>query len=258
MKSILVKDDRAIGLELSDGKRVYADWIISAADGHATIYEMLAGRYLDKKLDAIYRDFKAFPSYIQVSFGIKDDGAGLLNRLKAQPEYLTLILNSPMDIDPETRCAQLSLRFFHFDPTFAPEGKLTVTCFIATENFEYWTSLRTNDPNFYRSEKSRIASAVLQKLESRLPGISTQVEETDISSPATVIRYTGNWRGSMEGWLLTPKTGPKPLSMKLPGLQGFRMIGQWIAPGGGIPSGLMTGRAVVRELTKRDGIAWPS
>jgi phytoene dehydrogenase-like protein len=56
-----------------------------------------------------------------------------------------------------------------------------------------------------------------------------------VLTPATVIRYTGNWQGSMEGWLMTPATGPHQLHVTLPGLGRFLIAGQWVAPGGGLP-----------------------
>jgi hypothetical protein len=40
--------------------------------------------------------------------------------------------------------------------------------------------------------------------------IRQAIEVIDVSTPATVIRYTGNWNGGMEGWLLTPSTGFRP------------------------------------------------
>jgi phytoene dehydrogenase-like protein len=73
-----------------------------------------------------------------------------------------------------------------------------------------------------------------------------------VSSPATVIRYTGNWRGSMEGWLMTPDTGFGSLPQKLPGLKHFAMAGQWVQPGGGLPSGLMTARAAIQAICRED------
>ena len=75
---------------------------------------------------------------------------------------------------------------------------------------------------------------------------------TDVSTPATVIRYTGNWKGSMEGWLLKPGGRMRPYPNTLPGLRQFLMVGQWVSPGGGLPSGLMTGRAAIQAVCKQD------
>jgi phytoene dehydrogenase-like protein len=74
----------------------------------------------------------------------------------------------------------------------------------------------------------------------------------DVSTPATVIRYTANWQGSTEGWLMTPATCLRQLPVTLPGLKRFLMAGQWVAPGGGLPGGLMSARAMVRALRRLD------
>jgi phytoene dehydrogenase-like protein len=79
------------------------------------------------------------------------------------------------------------------------------------------------------------------------------VEVTDIASPNTFIRYTGNWQGSYEGFLLTAKNMSQRNLMTLPRLQNFYMAGQWVAPGGGLPAGLITARIVVKKICKRDG-----
>ena len=70
---ILVENDRAAGVELAGGERVAADVVVSAADGHATIFDMLGGRYLGDKLKKAYESFILFPSYVQVSLGVGAD-----------------------------------------------------------------------------------------------------------------------------------------------------------------------------------------
>jgi phytoene dehydrogenase-like protein len=105
-------------------------------------------------------------------------------------------------------------------------GKTAVTCFLPTYNFEFWLALQRDDPVRYKAEKQRIANAVIAIFEQRVAGVRQAIEVVDVSTPATVIRYTGNWKGSMEGWLLTPRTGLRPLPNCLPGLRRFRMVGQ--------------------------------
>ena len=41
VERILVEDDRAVGVELAGGERVMGDWVISGADGNATIFDLL-------------------------------------------------------------------------------------------------------------------------------------------------------------------------------------------------------------------------
>ena len=95
----------------------------------------------------------------------------------------------------------------------------------------------------------------VELLEQRFPGIAGQVEMVDVATPLTFERYTGNWKGTFEGWLITPQnahTMMNPMSLGLPGLQNFYMCGQWVQPGGGLPTGVMSGRRLVQALCKED------
>jgi phytoene dehydrogenase-like protein len=245
VERILVEGGAAVGVQLAGGEIVKADWVISAADGHATIYNLLDGKHVDHATEKAYKEMELFPSYLQVSLGIA-------LHLHDLPGYLIRVLPSPLQIDPGTVLHQLSFRFFHFDPTFAPAGKIAVTCFLPTRNYIYWEKLCQDDLQKYRAEKHRIAEAVIDLLEKRVHGIRATIEVIDVSTPASIIRYTGNWQGSMEGWLLTPKTGIRPLPRTLPGLRKFLMIGQWTMPGGGLPSGPMTARPAIQAICKQD------
>jgi phytoene dehydrogenase-like protein len=49
VEEILVKDAAAVGVRLAGGETIAADWVVSAADGHATIYELSAIRRATKR-----------------------------------------------------------------------------------------------------------------------------------------------------------------------------------------------------------------
>jgi phytoene dehydrogenase-like protein len=247
VKKILVENGIASGIQLTHGETIPADWVISAADGHATIFDLLDGRYRDSSTDKLYDSMQTFPSYVQVSLGISRD-------LSQQAGFTLRLLDAPLTVDPATQLSQISLRFFHFDPTFAPPGKTAVTCFLPTSNFRYWCDLQRAKPERYQEEKHRVAAAVIDVLERSVPGVRQAIETIDVSTPATVIRYTGNWKGSMEGWLLMPGAKFNPLPMTLPDLRRFLMVGQWVMPGGGLPSGLMTARSAMQSICKQDGV----
>lgn len=247
VERVLVEDDAAVGVELAGGERVMGDWVISAADGRTTIFEMLSGRYLDPATRKLYEERETFASYVQVSLGVGMD-------MKGQPPMLTRMLNSPIVLDPMTDLRNVGFRFFHYDPTFAPPGKCAVTSVLPTRNSKYWSELREKNPRAYHEEKNRVAEAVIDVLDRRVPGARAAIETIDVSTPASVMRYTGNWKGSMEGWLLEPGQGFRPLPNTLPGLQRFLMVGQWVMPGGGLPSGPMTARPAVKAICKHDGV----
>ncbi|NTV36099.1 MAG: NAD(P)/FAD-dependent oxidoreductase, partial [Anaerolineaceae bacterium] len=79
----------------------------------------------------------------------------------------------------------------------------------------------------------------------------------DCATPLSYERYTGNWRGSSVGWLLTKKTMLKMISgmrKTLPGLKNFYLAGQWVEPGGSVPVVAMSGRNAVQLICHAERI----
>jgi len=247
VERILVENGIVRSVVLENGNSVNADIVVSAADLHTTLFHFLQGQFLSNEFERVFKSYKLFPSYVQVSMGVGTD-------LKGEPGLLSMPLTNAIDIDPKTRESFLTFRLYNYDPTFAPAGKTAVTCFIPTYNHEYWYLLREADKAKYEKEKERIANEVAKIFEERFPAVKGKIEVVDVATPATVIRYTGNWKGSMEGWLMTPATGVKSLPLTLPQLKNFYMVGQWLSPGGGLPSGLLTAKNAVRILCKDNGV----
>ncbi len=247
VKRIVVENGKAAGVILENGRKIEADIVVSAADAHTAIFHLLQGQFLSSEFETVFKAYKPFPSYVQVSMGVGAD-------MKGEPGFMGMLLDEGIEVDPKTRLDVLSFRIFNFDPTFSPPGRTAVVSFIPTYNHDYWVSLREADKAKYDREKERIAGSVIRLFEERFPVAKGKVEVVDIATPATVIRYTGNWKGSMEGWLMTPATGVKPLPLTLPRLKDFYMVGQWISPGGGLPSGLLTARSAAKSICKDNGV----
>jgi phytoene dehydrogenase-like protein len=241
------RGDRAVGIRLTDGTEHRADAVISAADGHATIFDMLEGKYINDTIKGYYDTWPIFQPIIQVSLGIARD-------LSTEPHMVTYDLEEPITIAGEAR-KRLGFKHYCYDPTLAPEGKSVVVVMIVS-NHAYWKAL-AEDPERYEAEKKDIAIKVIKQLEQRYPGITGQVEVVDVATPLTYERYTGNWQGSMEGWMITTETMGKAfgkgMDKTLPGLENFHMIGQWVQPGGGLPPAAESGRKVIGVICKQDG-----
>lgn len=242
---ILVEDDRAVGVLLQDGTEHRADYVISAADGHATVFDMLEGKYIDEKIRIDYEQLPIFQPLIYIGIGVNrrfDD-------IPPSISGLCIELAEPLVIAGEEQ-KWLNVRIHNFDHLLAPEGKTLVTVMIES-GFDYWSKLH-EDPDRYMTEKEKVAELILEQLERRFPRFKSQVEMIDVATPVTFHRYTGNWQGSYEGWQMTPDIVTLKMGKTLPGLGNFYMAGQWVMPGGGIPSGAMTGRFAIQLICKQD------
>ncbi|MBN1947488.1 MAG: NAD(P)/FAD-dependent oxidoreductase [Bradymonadales bacterium] len=245
---ILVEGDRAVGVQLADGSEHRADVVISAADGHFTLFEALGGRYLTPRLKRIYdgQELKRFPSLMIVSLGI--------DRLLEQPTTVTsYVLDEPWTAPDGTRFERMTVHPYGYDPTMAPPGKTMLNVILPTSTLGFWKRLRETDREAYRLAKDQVADRVTAFLDARLGDIRSHVEVVDVATPATFHRYTNNWEGSFEGWM-PPLNLLKDNSLphQLPGLKDFYMIGQWTEPGGGLPPAVIHGRQVTQLICHRD------
>jgi len=249
VEKVIVEDDSARGIQLENGDSNRADIVISAADGYSTIFKMLGGRYVNEKLRDYYsgqsKKLKVFPSLVFVSLGVA-------RTFDNEPHAMVFPLKKPLYIDDSMSYGNLSVRIFNFDSTLAPQGKTPITVMLGTYNHKFWVNLRKNDRATYNREKERIAAQVVDALEERLGNIKSTIEVVDVSTPASIIQYTNNWKGSFEGWQPSPGTMMLRMDKTLPGLSNFYMIGQWVEPGGGLPPAILSGRNVTQIICRKD------
>ncbi len=246
VEKIIVENGRAVGVRMSDGTEQRADYILSAADGHRTIFEWLDGKFTSPFILKCYDTLPLFPCLVYISIGLNRD-------YSHEPYGLQYELKTPVTIGSEELRAA-GVRNHWFDPTLKPAGKSVMTIMIPQE-YAYWERFR-EDRAGYLAEKEKIGVQVLDMLEERFPDIRNEIEVLDISTPLTFERYTGNWKASYEGWLMTPKNITLQLPQTLPGLSNFYMAGHWISPGGGLPSGLMTGRSAIKKICKKENVSF--
>ncbi|UCC93678.1 MAG: NAD(P)/FAD-dependent oxidoreductase, partial [Thermoplasmata archaeon] len=242
---VLVEDDRAVGVRLEDGGEHKADVVVSAADGRTTIFDMLDGIYVNKKVNGYYKDLKLFPPLIYVGLGI----ARTFDDVPTTITGINFPFEEPVRIGDVER-DHMSVQFYSYDPTLAPEGRTFARVHYPTD-YDFWDRL-SRDREAYRAEKERVADAVVAQLDRRFPGVGAKVEMRDVATPMTWVRYTGNWRGSFEGWIETTDTLTMRMSQSLPGLRDFYMAGQWVQPGGSVPAVAMSGRNAVQIICARD------
>ncbi len=248
---ILVQRDRVVGVRLADGTEHQGDIVVSAADGRTTIFDMLEGKYIDDNIRGYYDHLPLFPPLVYIGLGIAREFA----EIPPSVGGLTLCLKEPVIIAGKTR-KLMNVLIYNFDPTLAPRGKTLVKVQFNTD-YDYWDHLH-KEPARYEAEKKQIADTVVALLDKRFPGLAVQVEMRDVATPMTWVRYTGNWRGSYEGWMITPKTVMMQMRKTLPGLDNFYMAGQWVNPGGGMPTAVMSGRHTIQMICKRDRIKFVS
>lgn len=165
------------------------------------------------------------------------------------------LLDKPLTIAGQER-SEIGVKHYSCDPTLAPPGKSVVEVMLRSD-YRYWQ--RIYGRKLYDVELLDEAKVALNFIEGLYPGISEQIEVSDVATPLSYVRYTGNWQGSTSGWLLTPQTMRMMImgvGKTLPGLRDFYMAGQWVEPGGTVTLAAMSGRNAIQLICGEEGKAF--
>jgi phytoene dehydrogenase-like protein len=242
---VTIDNGAVTGVRCADGSVYDATIVVSAADLHETVFELVDGRYVSAKLAGKFHTYQPFSALVQVSLG-------LARTFDGESEKLNTPLAQPLTMGSHT-ARDMMVRILNFDPSYAPPGKTSLIVQLRTHDCDYWCELRQKDRDRYRREKQRVAEAVIDSLERRFGAIKENLEVTDVASPATYVRYTRLWKGAHQGWAPTPGVIGRPQPKTVPKLRNFYLAGHWASPAGGIPAVIAIGRQVAQIVCKRDG-----
>ncbi|MCU0362744.1 MAG: NAD(P)/FAD-dependent oxidoreductase [Bacteroidales bacterium] len=240
VKKILVENNISKGVALDDDTQVAADYVISAADGHNTLFNMLGGKYLTKKIKNAYDNWELFTPIVQVSFGIN----GIVP--SDSPNELHMVPDCKIGRTKTTN--GYSFMNYQFDPTMAPDGKSVIVMRFESP-WELWNDMK---PEEYENEKTKIEEDARALLLKHYPDLKDSIEVADVATPLTDVRYTGVWKGSYEGFLPSSKNLMDNIPPTLPGLKKFYMAGQWLFPGGGLPPAGQSGKWAIQYICKEE------
>jgi phytoene dehydrogenase-like protein len=243
---ILERDSKAVGVRLADGSEVAGDYVVSATDLRGTLEGLLDGSRCDETHRVLLENGQLYDSCVQVSFGVRRVLHELDECLAEAFQLECPLRLGGADVE------WMSVKSYGFDPSLSPAGSSVVTTTLPGE-WSFWSELR-KDRDAYAAEKARIAAACAAAIDSRYPGFKAAIEVTDVATPVTYARYTGNWKGRFMTWQLTRDFERKHgyVRKTVPGLDNFYIASMWTVPPGGLPSAALAGRQVVQLLCAKD------
>jgi phytoene dehydrogenase-like protein len=239
---VLVEEGRAVGIRLDDGREFRADYVISCGDSYNTIFNLLEGKYLNKKIKERHETWMLYRPFLTASYGVARE-------FKNDIPFNTILLEKPIKIGDEL-VKTLLIRILNYSSYFAPTGKSVFQIDIET-GFDFWFNLQKKDRKAYEQAKQKLAEELLSRAEKYYPGITGQVEVIDVATPYTTWRYTMNQRASWGGWMMSADNIIQQVERRLPGLRNFYMAGHWVL--GGVPGVLYSGRQAIQLVCHDEG-----
>ncbi|HEX2957383.1 MAG TPA: FAD-dependent oxidoreductase, partial [Chitinispirillaceae bacterium] len=243
--SITMDNNRATGIRLKNGTTIPAAKVVVAADLQYTITKLLSdNKHIQKSADRLAA-YPVFPALFQVSLGVKRE-------FKDLPHKITMPLSTAIDCGSGGILSEMMVRIGNFDPTFSPSGTTAIIVHIRTPEYRFWCDLRDSDYKKYTEEKKRVAEQVINSLDSRFGMIREAIEEIDIATPATFIRYTNIFKGSYQSWAPTPSFIGKTLPKTINSVKNLFITGQWVWAAGGIPGVIRIARHTAQIICHGD------
>lgn len=247
VEKILTENGRAVGVKLADGSEEFADIVISDADGRRTLLGMLDGKFMDDRL----RGYCAEPDdktefAVCVFLGVNRD-------LSGEPSSLIMLLDEPVTLAGH-EFASLEMQLYGHDHTMAPAGKGVIKVELVSA-YSYWKKLAANKED-YEAEKKLVTKRLIELLEKQFPGITGQVEVTDVITLLTWERFMGG----THGFANMPKKKPDFLGsffsdkeMTIPGLQNFYFAGVWATSAGALFINANSGKKAIKKICQQEG-----
>lgn len=202
---IIVEQGRVRGVELDNGERILADYVIATADTKVVMKELVGLETINtvnKRYAQKVEQVKMSASSITVSLGLDDaidlkglgldcgyniitTGEGTFEKLFQAFDRGEYILDEKM-----FHCAVIC-------PSLTSGGKPVVIIRIVPVPIANWNVLREKNYGLYQAQKEEVADFYIHIVEKYLiPGLRDHIVVRDIATPATFQRYVGTPSGS--------------------------------------------------------------
>lgn len=247
VNKVIIEKDTAKGIELSNGEKIYSDYVLSAMDAKYAYYHLLDEKYLDKSFKKKIDNYKEYPcpSCCLIQLEIED----------------MVDVNIPLTFEVEpfvvgaTTISHLTLRSYAYDKdTYVKDNKTICALLIDQygEDFEVWNALYQNDKEKYYQTKKELGSAVISRIIKRFPSLENKIKLLDFATPYTMHRYTNATRGAYMTFLFTKRHKMNVEKGYVKGLKNFFVAGQWVQAPGGLPLALASGKFAIQRICKKD------
>ena len=249
VKRIVMKDGRAAGVVTQDGETISARYVVSNAFRANTYLDLFDPAEIDPSVVDGLRGKSVGPSAIclYMGFDCEPDEMGITE--SSNFLYPDADMDAAYDQMRSLSTVNNAMMLSCYDkmhPDFSPKG----SCQAALVNLKYTDPWLRVEPHRYFEEKFKWAEIMLKDAEKVFPNIRGHIEEIDISTPLTHVRYLGHINGSIYGFDQYMKDQPPFVTPKSP-IAGLFETGASVAGGGFQPTlenGAKVARVILREM----------
>ena len=262
VEKLLMKSERAIGVELVNGQKIYGGQIISATSAKITVEKLIPKTFRSLSWAKNIKKLKQSPGYVCLYLGFKGDiqkaGASATNKW-----FFNTFDRSQAHWNLQNPNEQAHILYVSFpslkDPLHDPGEQLChtgeVVTFVPFDCFEKWHStLHKQRPQDHEDFKAQIKDRLLAQMNALMPDLMKMLDFVEVSTPLTAEHYVNAPMGAIYGLESSlERFACKDLRTRTP-LTNFYMTGVDVATTGvtgALVSGLLTAATLEPKIYPR-------
>ena len=253
-QKILVKDGQVTGVMTDDGDEIAADYVVSNISPVATYNHLMDPENIppDAAVDMKGRNLSTSAFTLFIGFDCEPDQLGInesTNFLMSSTDISDGLLDRMNRLDITDELMVLSC-YDVTDPEFSPVG----TCQANVVTLKYGEPWLRIPPRQYHEVKFRCADAMLQRIYEIYPEAKLHVEEVEVGTPLTHMRYLGHPLGAIYGYEMLTKDSLFFQPGRYSPIKGLSFAGGWAGDNGFEPtlrSGISAAKSIIRRLGKK-------
>jgi len=234
---ILLQGDRAVGVQLADGRCIRAQRIVSNATRWDTFDKLLPQKSLPRAEERWRRRYQQSPSFLSLHLGVRAD----VVPQNADCHHILLEEWDRMEASQGTIFVSIPTLL---DPDLAPPGHHIIHAFTPSW-LQEWQILSRGA---YEQKKAAAARNLIGRLESIFPGLDAGLDYMEVGTPRTHRRFLGRSGGTYGPIPRRKLRGLLGMPFNRTAIPGLYCVGDSTFPGQGLNAVAFSGFACAHRI----------
>ena len=235
--AIGVKDNVAKYVDLQDGKRIFAQYIVSGCDAKTTFLNLIGNQKVNPEIITKIGSLKPSLSLFIIYLGLKETAKRPLQ--EGVNTWYFDDYNYSAYLDSNLNYIDDDIKWCMVRPNYHKK------------NYMIFANAPYVSKEFWKNEKQFYFNKVLQYVQKKIPDILDCVEIKISANPSVLENWTSNSFGAAYGWAAFPTQFMESEFIRDNVIKNLFLCGHWSTIGQGVPGVSIVGEKIANIIMKR-------